>query len=204
VDLGTCNWNADANRPGVFYTTYIRTTAKASGAIFAVPYSWRNTGVPPAASLANYDKVISLYPSYGSGYVYIVDTAKASMTPTEFKTAMNGIFAVYELATPTTESATPYTDPMIVNDWGTEEFVDTRTVPVPVGHNSLYLTDMRKKLEELPIIPPPSSTGTYVLVCTVASGKPTYSWESYTTTRSVKSEPQEEEKEEETKEEEQR
>lgn len=61
-----------------------------------------------------------------------------------FKTAMSGIYLVYELATPTTESADAYINPQIVDADGTEEFVDyaysqsTRDVAVPVGHDSLY------------------------------------------------------------------
>lgn len=61
-----------------------------------------------------------------------------------FKTAMNGVYLVYELATPTTETADPYTNPQIVDADGTEEFVDyaysqsTRDVAVPIGHDSLY------------------------------------------------------------------
>ena len=113
-----------------------------------------------------------------------------------FKTAVSGIYLIYEKETPTTETADAFQEPQTVSNWGTEEFVDTRDVQMPVGHDSFYLTDMRKKLEELPIIPPPSSNGTYVLVCTVASGKPSYSWETYTVSRSAKSEPQEEVKEE--------
>lgn len=51
---------------------------------------------------------------------------------------------MYELATPTTESADTYINPQIVDADGTEEFVDygveqeTRDVAVPVGHDSLY------------------------------------------------------------------
>lgn len=65
-------------------------------------------------------------------------------TTSAFKTAMNGVYLVYELATPTTESADAYTNPQIVDADGTEEFVDyaysqgTRDVAVPVGHDSLY------------------------------------------------------------------
>ena len=65
-------------------------------------------------------------------------------TASAFKTAMSGVYLVYELATPTTESADTYTNPQIVDADGTEEFVDyaysqsTRDVAVPVGHDSLY------------------------------------------------------------------
>lgn len=65
-------------------------------------------------------------------------------TASAFKIAMSGVYLVYELATPTTESADTYINPQIVDADGTEEFVDyaysqsTRDVAVPVGHDSLY------------------------------------------------------------------
>jgi len=55
-----------------------------------------------------------------------------------FTTAMSGVYLVYELATPTAESADPYTNPQIVDDFGTEEYVTTSIVPV--GHNTEYFT----------------------------------------------------------------
>ena len=57
---------------------------------------------------------------------------------TTFKAAMSGVMLVYELATPTTETATPYTNPQIVSKYGTLEYV-TNSI-VPVGHKTTYLT----------------------------------------------------------------
>lgn len=45
---------------------------------------------------------------------------------------------VYELATTTTETAEPFTNPQVVDNWGTEAYVTTGIVPV--GHDSEYLT----------------------------------------------------------------
>ena len=59
-------------------------------------------------------------------------------TVADFKTAMQGVYLVYELATPTTETATPYTNPQIVSKYGTLEYV-TNSI-VPVGHKTTYLT----------------------------------------------------------------
>ncbi len=55
-----------------------------------------------------------------------------------FKTAMSGVYLVYELATETTFSADPYINPQ--RSEGTEEFVDglTRDVMIPVGNESTY------------------------------------------------------------------
>lgn len=55
---------------------------------------------------------------------------------TAFKTAMNGVYLVYEKATPTTEQTYPYDNPQLAGS--TEEFVDTREVAIPVGHESKY------------------------------------------------------------------
>lgn len=65
-----------------------------------------------------------------------------------FKTAMSGVYLVYELATPTTETATPYTSLQTLDPHGTEEFVSTGIVPV--GHESHYLENLRAKIEGLP------------------------------------------------------
>jgi hypothetical protein len=64
-----------------------------------------------------------------------------------FKTAMSGVYLVYELAEETAEIADPYINPQ--RSEGTEEFVDglTRDVMVPVGNESTYFMS-----EVIPII----------------------------------------------------
>ena len=52
--------------------------------------------------------------------------------------ASHPVTVIYPLATPTTETATPYTNPQIVSKYGTIEYV-TNSI-VPVGHNTTYLT----------------------------------------------------------------
>lgn len=114
---------------------------------------------------------------------------------------------VYTLTEPTTETADPYTNPQIVDDWGTEEYVDTRTVPIPVGHETVYSPNLRAKLEMAPNSPAdgdgdyivrhtggeneyvklvisnelptaPTTDGSYHLKVTVANGTPTLTWEA--------------------------
>jgi len=67
-----------------------------------------------------------------------------------FKAAMSGVYLLYELATPITETVAPYTPVQVVDDWGTEEFVDTREVAIPVGHSTSYMANLRDKLQHLP------------------------------------------------------
>ena len=164
-----------------------------------------------------YEGICGKYPFVGSysflsdktcAYIYntriaIVDSTYADGDSTAFATAMSGVYLVYELATPTTESADPFQNPQIVNDWGTEEYVDSRTVPIPVGHDTMYRANLRAKLEMAPDSPSangnyimrhengenayvlltkelptlPTTDGTYHLKCTVASGTATLTWE---------------------------
>lgn len=142
----------------------------------------------------------------GYGYIAIKDTAYSDVTA--FKTAMNGVMLVYELATPTTESAEPYTSPQIIDDFGTEQFVvvEQSGVAMPVGHESRYTNNLRAKLEMSPDSPDgdgdyivrqengentyvplvitsvlpsaPSTDGSYKLVCTIVNGEATYTWEA--------------------------
>lgn len=69
-----------------------------------------------------------------------IDPAICGSTVEEFKTwlASHPITVVYELATPTTETAQAYTNPQIVSKYGTLEYV-TNSI-VPVGHKTTYLT----------------------------------------------------------------
>lgn len=53
----------------------------------------------------------------------------------------DGTHTVVKLATPTTESATPYTSPIDVEAGGTEELIDNRSVPIPVGNETYYASE---------------------------------------------------------------
>ena len=143
-----------------------------------------------------------------SNTLYVRIKSTTASTASAFKTwlSSNNISVVYELATPTTEAADPYLNPMIVDDFGTEEFVDERDVAVPVGHDTDYMANLRAKLEMSPnspdgdgdyivrqtdgvnsyvplVIPAelptaPTTDGTYKLTVTVADGVATYQWVS--------------------------
>lgn len=75
------------------------------------------------------------------------------------KSALDGTTIVYELATPTTETAEPFQHIQIVDDFGTEEFVSTGIVPV--GHKTRYPANLRDKLQHLPSLA--SADGTYLI-----------------------------------------
>lgn len=70
----------------------------------------------------------------------------------------------------TIESADPYQNPQIVDDFGTEEYVDagvtastpTRDVAIPVGHDTHYQSNLRAKLEMAPDSPT-NGDGDYIV-----------------------------------------
>lgn len=76
--------------------------------------------------------------------VNIYDTNYLNSSTSVFKTAMSGVYLVYELATPTYEDSSPFEANQIVDANGTEEYIDagveagTRDVAIPVGHDTKY------------------------------------------------------------------
>ena len=89
----------------------------------------------PSTSSGGYNVDKSLWISYSATpELYVQDLAYSNAA--DFKTAMSGVYLVYELATQTTESADPYTAVQDVKEGGTEEFVTGNNVPV--GNVSVY------------------------------------------------------------------
>ena len=117
-------------------------------------------------------------------------------------------YIIYELAEYEYETAEPYTNLQVVNDFGTEEFITPAVATiepiVPIGHQTIYVANLRAKVEMMPdspngdgdylvrqtnginvyipytsIIPePPVTDGNYILKVSVEEGIPTYTWES--------------------------
>lgn len=109
------------------------------------------------------EKVIQANSS--NAIIYIRDSSYSDVA--SFKSAMSGVMLVYELATPTTEEADPFQNPQVVDDFGTEEYVDaavsagTRDVAIPVGHVTNYMANLKAKLEMLPNSP--DGDGDYIV-----------------------------------------
>ena len=160
VDLGTLTWAYASD------TTYPRFTAQLSGI---------KNGESSVVSNIVCSKYKATYTNdiYSNGtdksigvnstYLWVRDTAYTDAAT--FKSAMNGVYLVYELATPTTETADPYTNPQIVDPSGTEEYVGS---PIPVGHETDYPMTLTDTM--------PTANGTYTLNLTVANGKRSVSW----------------------------
>ena len=120
--------------------------------------------------------------AYINNYKNLVIYAPSSITSAaDWKTwlSSNPIDLVYELATPTTESADPYQQTQIVNASGTEQYVDasytagTRDFEMPVGHDTEYYV---LQSFEQQIYDTPQTDGTYRLICKVVNGEASLEW----------------------------
>lgn len=201
VDLGTLTWSKGA---AAWNTSSLSTLIKLPATnndvpqliISSKPYKPVSSNMDTGVA-GTYEVVINRN-NGNLSWRYPIDAYTDAAT---FKTAMNGVYLIYELATPTSESVTNpelrgvlkldannklyyYGDtmsdipnPQLVGS--TEEFIDgaTRDVPIPVGGERKYYTDLKAKLEELAKIPSvPTTNGTYTLKATRSASGVTYSW----------------------------
>ena len=205
VDLGTLSWGM-ASAGNRFYAT--APAYKMSYNLNMITEKYINDGVGYSA-VGYYGENGTIRYWYSTSPVcefYIHDDSYSDAAT--FKTAMSGVYLVYELAAPTTESADPYQNPQIVDDFGTEQYIDAgdRDVEIPVGHDTFYRQNLRAKLETAPNSPDssgdylmrrsngqnsyvpyasplpalPAEDGAYTLKCTVSGGTAALSWEAET------------------------
>lgn len=132
VDLGTLDY-AYISANGYMASQNALSNAKAQGkAIVSDKFVYSND--ISSATIPSFTIYAGKFYCALSGYT----------DPAQFKTAMSGVYLVYELATPTTESANAYQNPQRAFTDGTEEFIDagvtasTRDVSIPVGNNTTY------------------------------------------------------------------
>lgn len=134
VDLGTLEWMYDASHNRIYATNALIKRNNDSTIANAVCNKYT---ICTRNDLFTTDKAVSINYSGGTSWINVRDTAY--ITEEAFKTAMSGVYLIYELATPTAGIASPYTSPQMVYRNGTEEYLDTRDVPIPVGGNRKYV-----------------------------------------------------------------
>lgn len=140
VNLGEKNWIYNDRFSYPYFTEQDADTTlnNTNGRITVV--CARYTSIANRALTAfrgsNYNGCVCVRSDANSNRLLIQDSSYTDAAT--FKIAMSGVFLVYELATPTTETAEPYAATMAVDPEGTEQFVDSRSVKIPVGQDTLY------------------------------------------------------------------
>ena len=137
VDLGTLTWVYDSSVPRFYALDLVNVIKRPQSAT----YPNRANVICPKYTITPFDGEQSLYSGVDkscaigtTGSVNIRDSAYTDAAA--FKTAMSGVYLVYELATPTTDTADSFTNPQVVEEYGTEEFVTSNDVPV--GNQTRY------------------------------------------------------------------
>lgn len=155
VDLGTLTWNRDPSVENDYYASVPNAKGffGVNGNTELCSKYTRNT----SSSWDGLDKVCRFGAS--SANINVKDSAFANMTTQQVKEYLSGVMLVYELATPTTEQAAPYSNSQIVSKDGTEEYVTTNIIPV--GHETIYSNSSSGKLNYLPNLG--DGDGTYII-----------------------------------------
>ena len=136
VDLGTLNWNKTTQSGVVVFYCTLGNGLQNEAQSVCSKY--------PTTTQQNdflfSDKVGRHYGSseYSFSRFAIHDSAYDNADETAFKSAMNGVYLVYELATPITETATPFEAIQKMVSGGTLQYVTDSIVPV--GHDAEYLS----------------------------------------------------------------
>ena len=147
VDLGECDIDTYSINSRTMFKitgTGIKSSATNNDVQIIINTKYICESVNGMIYNANTDKTIGVN---SSGGIYIRDDSYTD--PAIFKTAMSGVYLVYKLATPTTESADSYRELQNCNGGGTEEFIDNRDVAIPVGTETFYPKSVWAAIDEL-------------------------------------------------------
>ena len=169
VDLGTLTWSYNSGQLSMV-SSNLSSVIGDGTRIKCSTYSTETN--LQGGNWSRLDKVIGVNKAnctttgnFAIGVLVVKDAAYSDSAT--FKTAMSGVMLVYELATPTTETADTFQNPQIVEDFGTEEYTDAgvlaeeRDVAIPVGHDTMYAANLRAKLEMSP--DSPDGDGDYIV-----------------------------------------
>lgn len=137
-DLGALTFTKSASDPARFYAAFGISPKPSIQTGYFIPGYKSIYASGTTAGLNNLEFRISN--TVAVPVLYMRNDAFAEMTAAEIKQALTGTILVYNVQTPTTETAAPFTNPQVVYPNGTEEYVDERDVAVPVGHETNYYT----------------------------------------------------------------
>lgn len=166
ADLGSFNWTYDSQSVR-FYSNAIQ---DIGGEMYSGNNYYKNVMFSCYNKQVNNDNMGAFI--YANKLIYVYDNRYTDAAT--FKTAITGQKVQYELATPTTEQSTPFADPMSLVGATTEEYIDTRDIPCPVGAERQYMGQSQDVVE---IPSTPQSDGVWVQKCYVSGGKAQYVWE---------------------------
>lgn len=111
----------------------------------------------------NVPSIVSNIQITGGNYPNLLQiiTSESYADATEFLSAMANCKIFAKLLNEETDSADPYTELQNDSNWGTEKWIDTRDVPLPVFSTCEYIPDLKAKVETAP--ESPDEDGDYIM-----------------------------------------
>lgn len=122
-DLGTRTWNATST----YFWCDISSKKNGLTNLICSKYLTSSGGE---------DKTIKGFST--TSRIAIYDSSYSLSDVAAFKTAMSGVYVLVERETPTTSTSETYPNPVDIESGDIESFIDTRSIPLPVGNNSHY------------------------------------------------------------------
>lgn len=151
---GSESWRASASGNSVYYATKIGDLNSAVSGV-CICDKYESTTISGSTTAVGVDVINSSTFDEARIAIRPADVANVSLAKFKAQLAANPVTAVYELVTPTTETAEPYIEEQICEAGGTAQFVvDASAGVIPgVGNVSLYVASLKNKLANMPSIP---------------------------------------------------
>ena len=162
TDLADLNWQyyEQSGLDGIFYATVNdKDVANIYSAILGSKL--KDVGIMAYGDFASSSVADNSFSMQTSSKYINVKYLTANGDVDAFKTYITGLKLLYKSNTPTITTATSYTELQNDSNWGTEKWIDTRDVPMPVFSTCEYIPDLKAKLETVP--ESPDEDGDYIM-----------------------------------------
>ena len=149
VDLGTINFSSFSSSNKLIYVSFPLAKAPANNDI--KPNMLCSKYVIDTRNAIGYTEPYDIKSRIGidaSGYLFIQDE---NFTQVGIQASLSGVYLYYELAEPTTEQGTPFSENIEINDYGTMGWLDDNNdyVEIPQGCKIFYPADYVLFLDSL-------------------------------------------------------
>ena len=156
IDLGTLTWAKETSNNGlIYFRTYGINNSIAIGEIGKDKISCSK--YPSIGTINTIVATTSTFPDktitqgLGGYAVSIRDSSYDNSDATTFKNSLSGVYLYYELATPTETQDDSYAFQELtkIDDYGTQEFISSKTIQILQGAEFTYLKNLKDFLRRI-------------------------------------------------------
>lgn len=136
VDLGTLTWEYKSS--GFMLSQNLPSSATTSQGLTGIP-----NALCPKYEMDNWNNAQTVNKKISVNGLEVAIRDEDYTDPDDFKASLSGVYLIYELATPTTEQGTAYSEFVLADDYGTQEITSNTSVAVPTGNNMFYQINLQ-------------------------------------------------------------